>query len=652
MKGLILFALIISPAVYAGMSCTQLGEYISRNQGEILTAKAPGVQCTDTNSDTNTIEYFKCRSVANIDEKIANVEHDVTLLMGFQQMKNEIRDNKEETASENLTKARRAARDFKAALSTARALQLILNTDSTVPLIQDLQNVPVEQRNDPGKLGATIQRLCASRAGLKLPQNNPGACSGLIIDDKDPEVVTNINTLIANGVTPERIEEWKNTLQIQVEGKPGYTFATMYDEIGGAMEKVRKGELGVTRSELNAINSLPDFKDKNSLPFLDALKGKTQQMKVHTAIDGYRNLSEEIKNRQLTQTMAKVSWLVKEAGTSQLSADQKAACDSILKDISKTKDCWEAMKSTRDALNGSRGAGLITSMEQMIDGSFGFLDEINGLSTCLTNENLEKANTGYQFDTGCERFNVSDELLQAKINFAKDLKVLKGQILQAQQRKVTLTALALEKYRDCQGVTGIADNIVCPAGAPVSPSVEALVSDLQGMAFVRSENSDEDAVKQQCEEATGVDETFCETYVNVKKPVTPDSPNKPLPSSSSPYVDVQNPRDPSRDAVNDGLSMIGWGVVNQLRNPPMMYNPYLNYNPFPYYNNPYAGMGGLSPADQILFSARYYGGYGVYTPTYGLTPYNAFPLISPYVQAGFSSSANTSSYFTNFGTYK
>jgi hypothetical protein len=295
-------------------------------------------------------------------------------------------------------------------------------------------------------------------------------------------------------------------------------------------------------------------------------------------------------------------------------------------------------------------------MEGMINGSFEYLDSVTAAAaSCLTTNHLDLADGGFQFNISeCSSFTTED--LNAKVNFANELKALKTRTLEAQASRVKLTVAAMEKYKaNCSRDSGFSSldvNVVCPAGAPVSPTAEKLISDVLGMAVMRTETSDENAIKTICESATQIDETFCETYYPSSEPATPNVTDRPAPpSGSSPYIEAPNQRDPSREAFIDGLSGIGWGIVNQLTQRPQPYNPYQNFNPYPYYGNPYS-IGMLSPADQVLFNARYYGGYGYYSPTLGAAPYTAFPMISPYVQAAYSGSGNSSPYFTSFGTYK
>jgi hypothetical protein len=178
-----------------------------------------------------------------------------------------------------------------------------------------------------------------------------------------------------------------------------------------------------------------------------------------------------------------------------------------------------------------------------------------------------------------------------------------------------------------------------------------LHSDILGMSLTIQNPSSSIDITSMCEESRPDEQKICEFVA--PPPATPNVTDRPAPpSSDSPYIEPVNARDPSHEAFVDGLSGIGWGIVSQLQNRPQMYNPYQSFNPYPYNYNPYLRGSMLSPSDQILYNARFYGGYGFYTPTYGAAPYTAFPQISPYVQAGYSSTGNSSSYFSNFGTYK
>jgi hypothetical protein len=657
MKGLLLALFMISPAVNAAgtMSCAQLGDYISANHRDILTAKngtSPACssdtlpELTEGRDDaevSSVIDELGCQPLSVIDESISKIETEIALLMGIKQLKRDVATNQAEAAGPETTRSKKAAQEFLQALVTARSLESILNTQSDVPLIRSLKDIPVAQRNTPATFANAINSLCTRRAGL---QATPGhACGqGFTVSD---EAVAELNALIdSSQLSDSQLAEWSRTLAItKQDGQTAYSFNEMFNDIEPALQKIKNGQLGVTRDALKRIRELPTFQDAYPLSFMNALAGRSQKMSVHVAVDGARNLVEELKNRQNTQTMSKVSWLMKEAGASmQLTDEQRAFCDQMRADISKTRLCWNAVKN---AEMPAPARGLVESMTGTIESSLSYLDDLSGANNCLSETNLAQADKGFQFDTPeCEKLNATDEVLNKKVARAKALKVLKDKISAKNDRKIKMTNFALSKFTEqCSPETSYSD-IECPAGASIAPQAQTLFSNLFG-AIVRTDTTTPD-IAEICDDPEATEVNLCR-YV-AAPPKNPDTTNPPIPSKESPYVEVEGQRN---DQMNDAIAGAGWAIVNQLQQRPQMYgNPYMNYNPYPYYNNPYSGMMGMSPADQMLFSARFYGGYGYYTPTYGTAPYTAFPLVSPYVQAGYSSTGNTSSYFTNFGTYK
>jgi hypothetical protein len=648
------------------MSCSDLGDFINRRFDSVQ--KSVNDNCsaetlTELTENRNedlikkVISESGCDNLATLENKINELESEIALLAGFEKMKEEIERKKEEAGSQNLTKAQRAAADFKKGLVTARLLEGILDTDGDVPLIRALKNLPIGQRNNVSALRTTINNLCKGRTSKGEDTNLQNICDPNF--KIDPEAVVELNTLIESSkLEDDQIESWKSALAIQV-GDKDYNFRSMYDEVSGAMTKISNGSLGLTRAELNSIASLPDFQNKDSLPILNSLTDRVKDMSIQLKIDGTKVLAEELQNRQTTETTSKISWVLKETKQSlNLSPEEEDICGQVLSDYQKAKSCWDIMKSKSDKIpdSGANARVLLSGIKSSIDANLQWQEKLNKVPACLDNglkdgkSALARANSGYKFsDPECADFATDD--LYMKIDEAKVLNKLKEKVAAKNERVSRMTEFALKKFQDLKCGSADTSNVGCEdERATISRQATTLHSDILGMAMTINNLSDNPDVSDLCDDPQSDEEKICEFIAPA--PARPNVTDRPAPPSSySPYVEPQNARNPSHEAFVNGLSGIGMGVLQQLRNPPMMYNPYQSFNPYPYYN-PYAAGAGLSPADRILFNARFYGGYGNYYPISGTMPYNAFPLVSPYMQASYSSTGNSSSYFTNFGIYK
>ncbi len=665
MKGLLFSLLVMSPAAFAtAPNCNRLMEIASQYElslkKEIIRPACseetlPNLVINDIILKEEVIDRLKCASLGVIEERAKTLENKLTLLGGFQILKNEIRENREQTAQENLTKAQRAARDFRRALVTAQSVELLLDTAGPTPIIRELKSIPEERRNTPAKLMQEMRILCSNRQGRENSAQD--ACSTQFSPDN--EGVSEINALISQAsLTDEELTTWSNALRIQRSNGDGWSFREMYSEIREAVPKIQDGRLTLTRNELNAIKNLPDFQDVAALPFMNALRSAKSGMAIHTSFEKFKFTALDLKERLQVESRSKISWVWKEIKDSgiTLAPEKIAICEASLRDYASAKECWEAMSAAKDSIptSGSAKKEHLTFMSHGMSSTLAYLNSFEDLSLCLNPEQgqtaLAAANTGDEL-TNCSSLNMLNADLEKIQNELLIINGLREKIGAQNQRDMKFRNFAIEKIATMNCTTS-AESIVSCEESPmnVAPVAMDLTSDILGLSIVHVAPANATDLEADCENVTangGLEADLCKFYE--RAPQTPNVTDRPAPpSAESPYIEVRDARDPSREAFNDGLAGIGWGIVNQLQNRPQMYNPYANMNPYPYNYNPYLRGGMLSPSDQILFNARFYGGYGFYTPTLGAAPYTAFPVISPYVQAG----ANSSSYFSNFGTYK
>jgi hypothetical protein len=666
MKGLILLLLIVSSkAIAAGPTCARLQtiafDYELRMKRKIVTPACreetlPEITITDILLKEEILERMKCSPLGVLEERAKTLENQISLIGGFQILKNEIRQNKEAAAEENLSKAQRAAKDLKRSLGTAQAFDLLINTAGPQPILRQLKEIPEENRNSPAKLLSALGTLCSNRQGRE--RNAQDACSQQFSPDE--ESVKELNAVISQAaLTDAELASMATALAINRADGTAWSFREMHSELVQAVPKIRDGRLTLTRSELNAIKNIPDFQDVAALPFLSALKTAKAGMKTHTALEKFKFVAEDLKERLKTESRSKIAWLWKEVKSSgiTLTPEQTAGCDQSLRDFSQAKSCWSAIASQKETISAQNAdkKSYITKLEHGLGSSLRYLDSFDEVSRCLNPEQgqtaLALSNTGDEL-SNCSSLNMLNADLEKIQNELLVINGLREKIASQNQRDMQFRNFAIEKLSSMNCAVRESSVVECEDHPllKVAPEALNLISDVAGMSVVHSNPATATDLEVLCEESSGSMETdLCSFYDS--PPANPNVTDRPAPPSpDSPYVEVRDARDPSREAFTEGLRNIGWGIVNQLQQRPLMYpNPYLNFNPYPYNYSPFAGTGGMSPSDQILFNARFYGGYGYYTPTIGAAPYTAFPVVSPYVQAG---AGNTSSYFANFGTYK
>lgn len=664
MKSLLLFIFFASPAVLAaGPNCNRLqtivSDYEMRMKRKVVAprcseATLPGIEIPDAALKEEVLGRMKCSSLGVMEERAKTLENQLTLLGGFQLLKNEIRDNKEATAQENLTKAQRAARDFRRAVTTAQSLEMILDTAGDTPILRQLKEIPEARRNSPAKLLQEMRTLCQNRQGREA--NAQDACSSGFSPDADS--VREINTLISQGeLTNDQLATWANALKIQKAGGEAWSFREMYAEVREAVPKIENGRLTLNRNELNAIRNLPEFTDAAALPFLNALKTAKSGMKIHSALEKFKFTALDLKERLQVETRSKISWMWKEIKDSgiTLSAEQLASCEQSKNEFASAEACWTAVQSQKQTIpdNNSDKKALVNNLENGLASSLRYLRSFEEVSRCLNPEDgqstaLSSANTGDQL-SNCSSLNMLNADLEKIQNELLIINGLRDQIASQNQRDMKFRNFAIEKLSAMNCAAREVSVVDCEENpmTRIAPEAMSLTSDILGFSLVHSTPSTATDIQSDCESPKGMEEDLCSFFE--APPANPNVTDRPAPpTSTSPYIEAPNQRDPSREAFVDGLAGIGWGIVSQLTAPRPVPNYYATNNPYPYNYSPYPYNLG-SPADQVLFNARFYGGYGFYSPTLGAAPYTAFPVISPYVQAA---SGNSTPYFGNFGTYK
>ncbi len=666
MKGLLAILLTASFAATAGeLSCARLRDVAVANENDYLRAKATScsnmsiqIEGIDAAVVNRVLASDKCGTLASVTERLHTLENEIALMSGFDKLKDEIRTQKEAVVDVNETKSQRAAKKFQKALGVAQTLDLILNTEGEEPLIRQLKALPLARRNDPVLLKEAVRTLCRNRQYRQA--NDDDACrSGF---NPNIDSVRELNALLDRSeLTDQQIASFENALKIKKRNNEDYSFRQMGRDLQGAIGSIADAKLNLSRQQIAAIQQIPDFQSFDALPILNDLRAKVPEMAMHVSLEKFRLFSEELTDRQITETRSKISFAWSQArSTNNLTPEEVANCNQSRQNFDKAKLCWTAMKAKRSSMTAN-GSEVVTNLEMGIDNSLAYMLNLDKTSACLNVNHaalLAKVNAGNELtDPDCNHLASMHEALAQKVAESKVLEKIRQNILEApaNARLEKIRNFTLEKLEAKAGCTDVMHpNVSCEdyPNLGISPEAVSLTSEVLGMSIVRTGPLTPTDITDICDEDNADSVPVC-TYLRDDPSTVPNVTDRPAPSSVSPYIEPTDQRDPSREAFRDGLSMLSIGALQALTAPKPMYgNPYANYNPYPYSYNPYAGIGALSPSDQILFNARYFGGYGVYTGTLGAAPYTAFPIISPYVQAAAPAAGNTSSYFSNFGTYK
>lgn len=678
MKSLLLLIFLATPTAFAaGPNCNRMQNIAAYYEKLMLSKALPNGECAkETLPDINitdisptkdvkekTLEALRCAPLAAMEERVRTIENKINLLGGFQILKNSIRSNKEKAGDNNLTKAQRAGAEFQKALATARAFELLLQTGEENSLLQQLKGIDEANRKTPEKLSQELKKLCTSFK--EREQNAKDACSSDFKVDADS--LNEINVVLSKSeLTGDEIESWKKALAIKKRGGGDWSFNQISKDLERAIPKYTGGTLNLTRDELNHIKNLPDFDDVAALPFMKVLNSGKSGLEIHNSLQKFAFVAEDLKARLQVETGSKVSFVWSEAKAAgiQISPEQQAACNQSLRNFESASVCWAAMNDKKDTIkeNKNNASKLITDMTPGLKSSFDYLQEFNDVSECLnpsTNggsgvkSTLVLANSGDEL-TNCSSLNMLNDKLASLQNELLIINGLREKIGAANARDMKFRNFAIEKLASmgCASVERKESEVEVQAceelpASGIAPTAMSLASDILGLSIVspKPKENEETSIEEECEEPAEKEVEICSFYDS--PPKTPNDP-APKPTAETKYIEVPDARDPSREAFIDGLQGIGWGIVSQLTAPQQFQNYWGPVNPYPYNFSPYQSTGSLSPADQVLFNSRFYGGYGFYNPYLTLTPTTAFPVISPYSNPGVMSSQ----FFSNFGTYR
>lgn len=663
MKGLIFLLLFTSTWALADRppSCDRLKSIALFYEKKINQEKAPS--CSEESfpnaaqfeGKDEFISKVKCADMLNLDEQSHALENQLAILEGFERLKQDIRRNKEEARTSDTPRALRAAQDFSSALHVASAFDRILRTEGETPLMLELRSAPEADRNTPEKFNNLLRQLCRNRTGNQ--STKPACATGFSVDQESFAEISSV--FGQTDVTEEVVDQWKDALRIQKNDGSDWSFMEMQNTLTqnvNAPAALAGGRTNtITKAQLDAIRGMPDFQSVPSLPVLARIKEARAGMGTQLAFEEFRFLAGDLKGRQQFETRSKVAavWSELKDFGNGLSPEDRAKCDGANRDFDQAKLCWESLRRNRTtiAADAQDKGALIDKMDEAIGQSISYVGDIGKFEACLTPEQLTRSFAGDEL-TNCAELNVlsaDKATIQQKLLIINELKAKIGNHL---EREMRFRNFAVQKLSELNCASeNVYSGISCDeaVAAIIPPSLQGLILDVQGVTLM-SRSGENAEIEEMCDgDGLSHDETeLCKFFDSA--PATPNVTDRPAPSSFSPYVEAPNQRNTQREAVLDGITGIGMGIVQQLYGPRQnTYNPYASINPFPYnYSRMYATPG-LTSTDQILFNSRFYGGYGFYFPTLGAAPYTAFPVTSPYVQAGLG---NSSPYFTSYGAYK
>ncbi|HXH75145.1 MAG TPA: hypothetical protein VNJ08_09290 [Bacteriovoracaceae bacterium] len=579
---------------------------------------------TMTEGQLTAVKEYGCDSLAAIELNIAKFENEQSLLMGFHKLKTDIAKNKDDVVkhqklSGDPKKAKRAGLNFVDGLNAAESLEVLLES-ADGNMLKVLKSLPGGDRNSVAKVKTAIASIC---------KNDNNTTTGVCKKDAfkpNETALAAINELIDDSDLNNKktIQNWRNAFAIKrADGKDDdYSFKKMSAELSTKIGDIKSGKLSLNQKQLSAISKLPDFASK--LGFT----GMKIDSKPFELMQEYKFHVQDLQKRQQFETQSKVVLAYANVKTvdgfiKNLSAEETAACNGAKLDYSKAKFCSDAFQKHILKLPPKNKSliGELNTAVRITDNHLKYLEATH--NSCLIEVNIESPACIEALKNTDGRLGVvSSEILV--------LHALKAEIQRQNANELKIRDLALARASQQAGcLDHQKSNLECKLDdVKISQTAEVLYSHVTDLMVVNKVTLDIDD-KWLCadkEMKAFKKEALCAVGIP-KPPVVAKKPEAkefqaPIHAPSGGHSS------PARDAALNGIGQLGGTIIGSLfaRQPtaPGYYGP--QFNPYPYNYAPYNyGYPLMGISDELLFNARYYNGYGGYSPAAGISPYTAYP---------------------------
>lgn len=615
--------------------CADLSKYLQHYETLLHTKSINGCKDIDHKTfiaESKTVlnpDFLKnkmCLDFTAVETMLQNTQLQLSVLKGIGQLKDTI-----STAHQNVKDGKGvqvAAKTFVGSLSTAQSLEVLLDSRTAdKPFMLALRDAPANPGLTPQQdISKRIQHICKG-----LPKE--GACDPKLFAP-NTEASDEIMALVKREKAPteDEIKEWKDKLAIKrkekKDGDEDYSFTMMRDELESAIGKFDSKQI-LTKSEIQAIENLGQFKDFEGPSIVADLNLIKNSRQARIASDKVHYILGDAKLRQQyeVQSMLSITWNYVNKNFPGLSAEERAKCDAGKELFNDAVDC---IKTLQEKLGNIQDQGLEHSkLKDALPG----LNEAVRYARELSDKETKCSGDIKQNDlvsVECLEFvNKDTTVLEDQMH---QLRMLKNRIIAENEETMKWRNFALQKFRDvkqgCQLLSSPLD--YCTDDTVINKDTALTLSSHMQIAVLLNQSAEEKSSAEEQAKALCEDEEKIKTNEMHQKlcaffddpvPDTIETKND-VPKVTPPIDPEDDGRDKvqRRDVILGGLGNLLGTVVNGLY-PPQQNNMGPMMNPYPYNMTPYnSGRPPLGIADGIMFNARFYGSYGYYAPTPGLTP--------------------------------
>jgi hypothetical protein len=635
---LLLSLIFLSSSLFAG-TCQEMASSLQKVDQIILSAnvkecaKEDDTQIEYPGFDEDLIKEYRCANLATLDQEIANIHEQETIVMGFGKLKEDIKAQKKIVAAGKVKEQQKAAVDFANGVEKAAVLEAFIQSEDIGkdPFLAAVKNIPLENRSDASDFNRALKSLCLKAkdsAACKLDSNT--------VINAFPEIEALLNK---GPVTKAKTESWKKSLSIKKTDDSQLSFASMYADLKDLLPKLRNQEM-LSRADLLTLKKIPDFENADQdFPFLADLKKFKEAQKPQYAQQKFTALVEDLKGRQESELKLMIGHVQNDLPRYNKETSQKCTellsgtnfvaqidgCMSDLKDISEGKEelkkMYRSLEVAQNFYNNNINSYLTSCQSEEV---FKLAVKSEKLPSCLANLDSQRA--------------VLNDKMLALTQIRKKVVASNDQMMRL--RDYALEKMMTDKCRATGESVSEVGECADDAFGSITPSVKTLIFDGMDIGIKYANMTSGSELSKICDETIDDPRAKTVTYAFCKKPeatvATPTTPAalknaKPTtPKRNLASAPALTPYAPERDYVKEGFSN-GLGyffgtVSNALRTP--VYNP---LNPYAYgypYSNPIYSMSQASS----LYGGGSAGTYGYYNPTVGVPTYSSFtPYTSSWV---------------------
>lgn len=566
----------------------------------------------------DAIKKFGCDPLVAIDDQLAKLENEQSLLIGFEKLKTSILENKNKVADPNPVTSKLAGLNFIDGLNAAVSLEQMLEADGT--FLKIFKDVPPDKRATPKLAMAEIAKKC---------QEGKSGFSGLKICAKDAfqpndEALKALNELIQpnTNLDAPTLQSWADALAIKTSDDKPTTFEALKKLLGSKIPEINAKKLNLNKEQLSAIKALPDFKGRAL-----SLAGMKSDMKNFEVMQDYKIHIKDLSYRQKYEYIGKATAALNVLMGNGFEPNKNNAqrCLAMKQDYDNAVQCMEAIQKAGAKLGASDKASfdrLHKSMTVTKDYIKSLEDKSSAcLETAAVSPDKDKA-----LPKACEdAFGDAPKRLVSIAGELQGLRELRKSIGDQNAETIKFRNGSLAKLRAGKCLAEDQLSLQCHTdNMSISQSAAVLTNHIVDIVTV-DHNEPMPDLSEDCKDEKkkfSFKEALCATKAEAppKKPepkVSGDDYQAPVaaPEREEPWIS---------DTTLQGLGLVAGQALGTLLTPQPDYNWYPAYNPYQYGYSNYGYGYGMGIGDQIIYDARYYGAYGGYAPTGGLQPYTGF----------------------------